>query len=348
MQHLFLHIGINKTATTFIQGCCARNRHLLRARGIDYPETGRPMLPNGRSLPGHHRLASALTGNRSPNPLFHSERSIEALRDALLEETAGQPRVLLSSEMLWRLRGDDDRRALSVLLNAFHQVTVIAYVRRQDSFLKSSYNQIVKAGWTSVAANFAAWVETRSDKPGLEYDCRMQDWEEYIGKGRMIVRPFVEAAWAGRNIIEDFFAQIDPEIPAPRFDSVERNPSLPLQAIDLLRHLSPDALPDRKRLVRIIADAARRLPPRTDEGLLTPELQQRVLDRYRASNRRLAERWWTAEEARLFDAQQVRTSPKPYSGLTAEEAAWIIAAVWQARVDDRNQPDQPAEPLADV
>lgn len=45
----------------------------------------------------------------------------------------------------------------------------------------------------------------------------------------------------------------------------------------------------------------------------------------------IAERYWSAQEARLFDTQQIETATRPYTGPTAAEAARIIAAIWQSQ-----------------
>ena len=103
-------------------------------------------------------------------------------------------------------------------------------------------------------------------------------------------------------------------------------------AIDLLRHLDRLAPPRRPELARLILQATDQLPPRPDEGLLTAEIQQRLLRRYQESNRRLAARFWTDEETSLFNEQQVKTYPKPYSGMTTDEVAQVIAALWQDHV----------------
>lgn len=96
-----------------------------------------------------------------------------------------------------------------------------------------------------------------------------------------------------------------------------------------LRHLRDADLAEPKRLARVIREAAAELPERPDEGLLTPAIQRSILDRFADSNRRMAKRFWNAEEARLFFDEAVKTYPKAYSGPSVEEIAHILAAVWR-------------------
>nr|VFJ59981.1 MAG: hypothetical protein BECKDK2373B_GA0170837_108812 [Candidatus Kentron sp. DK] len=329
MQHLYLHIGTNKTATSLIQAACRHQRGLLQQSGIDYPATGLGQSPNGSVSVGHHDLAAAISPSQVRN--FRASQSIESLRDALLRETAHYPKVLLSSETLSYI-GHRDMPRLRVLLDAFPKVTVIAYIRRQDSFALSGYNQKIKSAYNQnkfpkSLPNFEPYCK----KTKMDFYRKMRFWDQHGGNAELVVRPFVETAWKEGNILADLFAIIDPDMAPPRSDKAQRNESWPLAAIHILQRLDAMDIPhkDRRELARVIRQVAERFSVRPDEGFLTPDIQRYLLERYRKSNRLLATRFWTREETHLFEEQEVKTYPKSYSGITAGEYAEIIAAVWK-------------------
>lgn len=325
MAHLYLHIGTGKTATTLIQNYCNAHRDDLAQHGLCYPDSGRSRLASGRRVAGHQELAAALLENPTVNRELHTTRPFAEVLDEVLAECAAYPRVLLSSEMLWKPRIHKRRPGLLALLEAFDAVTVIAYARRQDAWAVSAYNEIVKTMHTRHVPSFADYAARAKHDVGAA----MALWGDLLGEHRLIVRPFVRAAWRDGDILADFFAQIDPELPVYCAAGLPANASVPLAAIALLRHMCDADLAEPKRLAWVIREAAAELPERPDEGLLTPAIQRSILERFADSNRRMAERFWTAEEARLFFEEEVKTYPNPYSGPTAEEVAHILAAVWR-------------------
>ena len=113
--------------------------------------------------------------------------------------------------------------------------------------------------------------------------------------------------------------------------SEDRNESWPVQSLELLRMLNALELPSRNELADKIRKLSAGFPLAQDEGLLTREIQRYLLDRYAERNGLLAERYWTREEKRPFDEQEVKSYDKPYSGLTAENYAAIIADLWSER-----------------
>ena len=46
----------------------------------------------------------------------------------------------------------------------------------------------------------------------------MTFWEEHQGHAKLIIRPFVQAAWKNGDIIADFFSIIDPQMTPPTSD----------------------------------------------------------------------------------------------------------------------------------
>lgn len=132
LRRLYIHIGAHKTATTTIQRTCWQERATLAQHDVLYPETNIYHF-------GHHRLAFALKSRRDPKrgdiPDFEEE--MEALRNAI--ERADQSRILISSEAFFVMHRAKLKRLRAGLDGI--DVRVIAFVRRQDDYLLSLYNQ---------------------------------------------------------------------------------------------------------------------------------------------------------------------------------------------------------------
>lgn len=131
-RSLYIHIGAHKTATTAIQRACWQGRPALAQNDVLYPKTNIYHF-------GHHRLAFALKSRHDPKrgDIPDVAEEIEALRNAI--EGAEQSRALISSEAFFVM----PRAKLKHLRTALDgiDVRVIAFVRRQDDYLLSLYNQ---------------------------------------------------------------------------------------------------------------------------------------------------------------------------------------------------------------
>lgn len=123
---IFLHCGMHKTGTTYIQTLLGQNREALEAHGILYPKD-----PTGTRY-AHHGLAQTLAGNRVDK---------QACID-WLTALAAEPRpILLSSEGFSKL-GD---AALEQVRDALPGRTVvpIVFVREWSGALASRWQQML-------------------------------------------------------------------------------------------------------------------------------------------------------------------------------------------------------------
>jgi hypothetical protein len=130
-----LHIGTHKTATSTLQALMAGERAKLQAQGVLYPVTERPPLPNRRK----HVFLEALLHKGGP--------AFDAMLANLLDEVAasGCDRVLMSSEGISGPVRRPDPAALAALADAF-DLTTVCFLRRQDIFAESLWNQRCKEG----------------------------------------------------------------------------------------------------------------------------------------------------------------------------------------------------------
>ena len=240
MKKLFLHIGFNKTGSTSIQKDMAANSANLKAQGILYPF--RPSAPymQGRQ---HVPLAAAVPGRRVRWLMKRKRKNLDHAFPALHAELAAQEfgTLVLSSESFGSQSMDAAKVAWLKEQFTGYDITVIAYIRRQDAYFLSAYQQRIKAGST-----------TRFDfrlheiMPALRFDRRLALWREAFGAQKVIVRPFERRFWPEGELCFDFLETIDadrrgitPASPA--------NDGLDYRAVELMRQLNLKNADTRKR-----------------------------------------------------------------------------------------------------
>lgn len=216
---VFLHIGPHKTGTTTIQTFLRRNTAELLRLGYHYPCTN-PSIDN------HHDLAIGL---RSPSLLGKTIRRIHGILDDARKE--GCHSVVFSSEML-----AEHEIPIHEFPEIFkgHHTTVIAYIRRPDHLLESTYAQLVKEDG----------VRRREplEEPPMPYDCGyglvFPKWFPHFAPGQMILAPFDPPQWPRGCLLADFCGMVGIAV-SDRFDTAipqqERNVSLPPALTEALR-----------------------------------------------------------------------------------------------------------------
>ena len=134
-QQVFLHVGLPKTGTTYLQRCFAENSGWLAARGVTYPTLGREQLY------GHHNLARALDLKPLYDADYGARDPVEVLRGALDVET---PQVLISAEELSTLSEAGTARLGQALQGL--DVSCVVYLRRRSAVAVSMWCELTKWG----------------------------------------------------------------------------------------------------------------------------------------------------------------------------------------------------------
>jgi hypothetical protein len=228
MKKLFLHIGFNKTGSSSIQQNLSLNENHLMEQGIFYPnDANAPFMQRWQHVP----LAAAVPGCKIDWVTKQKKRSLDRAYKslfALLERTRFDT-LLLSTEGFGSLTMKAKQLRWLQEQFAGYDIRVIAYVRRQDSYLLSAYQQRVKAGGKG---RFR--FEMHEDMAALRFDERLAPWRAVFGARNVVVRPFVPALWPEGELFYDFLQAIGCDhsgmILAP-----PTNEGLDYRAVELLR-----------------------------------------------------------------------------------------------------------------
>ncbi len=205
-DRVYVHIGLPKTGTTYLQRLLARNRRRLERSGVRYPG------------PGADHFFAAQDVLSRPFKGHHDSR-IEGAWPALVSAVHNAPgSVILAHELLATARGSVIQRLVSDL--APRHVTVVATVRDLVRQVPAVWQEDVKNGSRRSFDEFLARVEktatseTRLSKPFWKFQDGpgiLAEWSSVPGVEIVVVT--VPPAARGSHVLWERFAtavNIDP------------------------------------------------------------------------------------------------------------------------------------------
>lgn len=292
MKTLYVHIGTPKTGTTSIQAWMEKNRGALSRKGFYYPKSFRDYDYVNPRRNGHFLIGNPKNGSVS-------EEDTTILYDGLKYVTAffnEYDNIILSDESILKASYSYRADLWDILLENASQnnytVKVIVYLRRQDLYLASRYNQLVKKG--EISSNFPDFVHMLQTSPVdiLDYEKQIRRLASYFSGDNLIVKRFSRDAFYQGDLIADFLqiigATYDEDFAVPAADS---NVSLPdnLAEIKRIANSLPNITSAEKAFFRDMMFSCRKhcehdYPCRP----FSPDEAQDLLDQYRDGNERIA------------------------------------------------------------
>ncbi|UWQ05820.1 hypothetical protein [Aliiroseovarius crassostreae] len=215
MQKLFIHIGFEKTGTTYLQRCFEQHSDWLASNNFIYPwgENQRYYLQQ------HVPLACYWMGV-TRNWLPREKQPDEGTWQQFLEDIAPFPNhnILVSSEAL----GSKDTKPESILhmaeiLQDF-EVKIIVYLRPQFDYAISMIQQVRKHGGVEVSPEF--WASGTA--PMLDYAARLKPFFDAFGKENVTIRQYDQRQFQKGDLFHDFLSTL----------SLEFEGSLPPQRVN--------------------------------------------------------------------------------------------------------------------
>ena len=228
MNKLYLHLGTPKTATTAIQYFLHDNNDRLRDIGYEYPDMqsdfpgnrGFAWVKNDESAYANGNVildAQVLSAYRQGEDAFEdilgfvfpdmaeyyravisgNRTDFDAVI-AYIKAKLEKNNIIISSENLWTF----SYSFLERLKNEFaDRVEAIVYLRRQDSYVESMWNEVVKIGVVSdiLEDYFFFMLSEENDNHGLRYRTRLKRIARIIGKEHIHVRLFEGSVIGGRS-----------------------------------------------------------------------------------------------------------------------------------------------------
>lgn len=289
---LYIHIGLHKTGSTFLQFCLDANRTRMAELGYAYPDVAD--VPYYRFQ--HVGLVRAIESGDVEVPA-------RIVRDGF----AASPNVVLSAERFSPISARHEEtlaRWLDLCRQDGQGVKAIVYVRRQDLYAQSLYRHAVRAPETRLTLTFRAFLEQRP--PRLDYWKLLKPWHRLVGQGNLIVRPYERGQWKDGDLLADFLHQIGAGVEARlEIPQSAANRSYNAQMVEFLRLTNPrrDEAAQRRFLPLVEASAPEDLvfeARGAGSSYFSPEEQRAFMAGFEETNGLIATRWLGREDGRLF------------------------------------------------
>lgn len=200
MKTLYVHIGTTKTGTTAIQHFCVANRSVLEKKGFCYPEFPYQYIGKSQKRNGVFLTAAAED---------EKARFAEAM-GKIRELFQDYDNIVLSDEGIWFALKKRRKTLWEELKEAGERdgygVKAIVYLRRQDDFAISCWNQRIKKRVNEQSDITQTWEEfIRNHKKyiNLDYCATLEHAAGILGRENIIVRRY------DRNYLKDGMVQVD-------------------------------------------------------------------------------------------------------------------------------------------
>lgn len=279
MKNLHIHFGIHRTGTTSIHHNLLNNTEELENQGYIYPDLG----VNHR----HVRTAWDLISKKiEPNELVKKIN-----REAGTEEYT----VLLSSEDFCQLKSSS---WLKILTENFN-VSASVYLKRQDLWLESWYNQHIKWPWSAKFSTSLPefFVDNSNDFYWIDYSWLIGRMLEFIPRDKLYVQVMEKSS--GINTTKDLFQLLGINERKIVFKK-PTNESLTKAQLDIARRI--DLLRVKPKARRKILNSLRNLDIEEDDGsqfVFSPSVRKKILRKFRVTNKQVAENIFNRKE--LFE-----------------------------------------------
>lgn len=233
-----LHLGPEKTGTSFLQCLCVRNRTLLARNGIYFP-VGTPhdesAMQSARISAGNGRtLARFVASDDWAGVGRWLEKSLIKAREAQAE------RLLISSEQLLAPLASSGRldRFIQVMQGAgINEISLLLILRDPVGQLLSLYKHRAKGG---TAGRIQDWVENGYQLPAHLASLARQVDET---NATLQVRGYIRQPGGLENLFFREWLELDE---LPQAGETEVNPSLSLSELELVRRMNerrPELIP---------------------------------------------------------------------------------------------------------
>ncbi len=196
MKTLYVHAGTPKTGTTSIQMFCSQNKEVLEKKGFCFPDM--PYRYRGKRKERNGAFLTAMYKDAEGNRVAEEEKRILAEGLGIVRELFKKhENVILTDEALW-IAVKKRRRSLWEELDEAakrdgYVVKLIVYLRRQDDFAVSSWNQRIKKRVderSDITQSWEAYLANIGKYTNVDYYHTLEHAASVLGKDNIIVRRY--------------------------------------------------------------------------------------------------------------------------------------------------------------
>lgn len=324
-QHkVWLHIGMPKTGTTAIQTVCFNNRKQLLEHGYLYPDFGHfqhQALVRELSRRAGSRVDFSFPGNCGPYPVY---------TDFLEQHKEIYPHTsIISSELFFqrpgsppgmqKKQGEEDFEILekTIVETAKYfagcDVKILVYLRRQDNWLMSMYNETIKI------SGYAKDFDTFSARTiGTRFFRIIQMWIKYFGRKNVICHSYDSLMRNKSDSIDHFLETVCPEVPRDILNrtKIEKNPGLSNESLWIKQQINKiseeDEQAGKKRTrkeIKLLLDEITRSSLEPGRPMLSNAQRRSLMEKFLPGNQRLIRGLGYSGLQALIDLSDLEAAP---------------------------------------
>lgn len=309
---LIIHIGTPKTGTSAIQRFLYENNNVLKGGGWCYPDLVADMEAKGIAFPidEGEKCKNGVVGYKfvkgCKGHCIDTKCEEWEIYCGLLISYLQNYNVILSEESIWWWNTVD---FLSQLKKVFPNIKIIVYLRRQDRYIESDWNQRVKR-YAYNSLNFKENVAQRQNDSIFNYLKKLREIEDILGIENMIVRVYEKAQYMGikGDICSDFLYALGIPVDEGKCRFVQpQNESLTGNYLEIKKQLNRLIAGKKGRFINTIeneflayAKSNNSSSVRGVGGYFEVEERKEVLDHYADDNEVIARRYLHREDGILF------------------------------------------------
>lgn len=307
MKTLHVHIGTPKTATTAIQHFCKENAKILAEKGFCYPIFPFRYPENSDAHNGRFLWAKLFDENGvrdRKQEEINFRKGMEIVKR--LFETYND--IIVSDESIWRAMDSEKKDFWNVLEqeakeNGF-SLHAIVYLRRQDKYYLSHWNQQVKKH--RLEEPFDVYIGKRKGRLRLDYYWKLERMASVIGKECITVRRYDRETFQGGSIYSDFLSVFGLELTEEYTVAQEiRNIGLYGNTHEIKRILNSLSLmqdeKQQKYFLKLLEECSEVSKKRYPCAMLSKDEISKFLEAHRAGNEKIVEEYLHETGTELFD-----------------------------------------------
>lgn len=343
MKTLYIHIGTPKTGTTSIQNFCGLNREKLKEQGVLYPIMNyhyerKSVNRNGYFLTGTIK-ENGTRNKEKEKQVFDSE--LQYIVDCFKENDT----ILLSDESIWwatatRRKGLwKDLKKHSEQHN--YQIKVIVYLRRQDQFMMSRYNQRLKTDFVASTQSFDEYFADMNGrfKCVMDYRERIDNIAKSISKENVIVKRFDRNYFYNGDLNQDILNILGVKVD-DSFQQLKEtaNTGISVQSGEIkrvLNRLKPITMAENNKLLEILNECENVLPESNTSLMSTDEVKN-FMEQFVDSNESIVDEY-IGDGKPLFDYKYKETTAWDYNDKNYHEELILFFAKAVGSVYKENQ-----------
>lgn len=308
MKTLYIHIGTPKTGSSAIQSFLCQNREVLTQKGFCYPEFPFRYDYVSKRRNGYFLHAEGL-GNKGSG----FEEGMDIIR-ASFEK---YPNVILSDEGIWYENSKWHKKLFKIMKERGYQVKLVVYLRRQDEFLISKWNQILKTasykykdkfdGLENAEDMWKTFLQKSLKDSTMHYDEHLKKLEDIYGRENILVRRYDRKYFPEDSICADFLQTVGLKLTEEyKAAQIMVNPSLSQNTAEIQRILNTvlteseeDDMEDDsnmqffRKILLSYSELSKKAYPCS---MFSEEEAKEFMERYSEGNRKIAKEYFGEEE----------------------------------------------------